>query len=91
MFPALRTAERSQSPDAFAASRFGKLAAERTIVNSPQPWSSSKGLLRAPSTFAPPTAQHAPKLYDDGQGSPKGLYFPKGDVGTHMVCPPRRG
>ena len=80
--------------EAFKASNFkasdsviyGKLAAERTIVTNPQPWpSASTGSLHRSLSFAAPTAQHAPKLYNDGQGSPVGLYFPKGDTGTHMV------
>ena len=79
--------------DAFKASNAGKLAAERTIVCTPKPWparTSAGSLHRSPS-FAAPTAAAAPKLYDDGQGSPNGLYFPKGDTGIHMVRMPNSG
>ena len=86
MAPVFHEAFKASNFKASGSVIYGKLAAERTIVTNPQPWpSASTGSLHRSPSFAAPTAQHAPKLYNDGQGSPVGLYFPKGDTGTHMV------
>ena len=63
------------------AAESGKFAAEGIIVTSPQKWPLK---LDSARNWVAPTARAPERIFGDFSGSSKGLYFPKGDAGTHM-------